>query len=74
MTIFNPDFCEKHCPVCTAARKGNRLAGILQHIETLVTFGGCPWRLHRQRKYGVRPDQPLGANASDGIEPRPTPR
>ena len=38
--MFDPDFCEKRCPVCTRARKGNRLARILQRLETLLTFGG----------------------------------
>ncbi len=41
--LFDPDFCEHRCPVCTRARKGNRLARFLQAIETVVTFGGCPW-------------------------------
>jgi len=41
--LFNPDFCESRCPICTRARKGNRLARFLQRIETSLTFGGCPW-------------------------------
>lgn len=57
--MFDPNFCEKRCPVCTKARKGNRLAQLLQSIEAVITFGGCPWGRARQRKYGVRPDQPL---------------
>lgn len=57
--IFDPDFCESRCPVCTKARQGNRLARLLQSIETLVTFGGCPWGRARQRKYGVKPSEPL---------------
>ena len=57
--LFDPDFCESQCPVCTRARKGNRFARLLQAIETVVTFGGCPWGRARQRKYGVRPDEPL---------------
>ncbi len=57
--MFNADFCEKRCPVCTRARKGNRLAKILQRLETLLTFGGCPWGRARQKKYGVKPDEPL---------------
>ena len=56
--MFDPDFCELRCPICTRARKGNRLARFLQSIEMLVTFGGCPWGRARRRKYGVNPDQP----------------
>ena len=52
---FDPDFCESQCPVCTRARKRNRFARFLQRIETLVTFGGCPWGRARQHKYGVKP-------------------
>ncbi len=57
--MFDPDFCEKRCPVCTRARKGNRLAMLLQRIDTVLTLGGCPWGRARRRKYGVRPDEPL---------------
>jgi len=39
--LFDPDFCEHRCPICTRARKGNRFARFLQAIETLITFGGC---------------------------------
>ena len=56
--MFDPEFCEKRCPICTAARRGNRLARMLQRIEMLATFGGCPWGRARRRKYGVRPDEP----------------
>jgi hypothetical protein len=59
MPIFDPDYCEHRCPICTRARKGNRIAKILQCIETMVTFGSCPWGRARQRRYGVRPDEPL---------------
>lgn len=66
--FFDPDFCERRCPICTRARQGNRLARWLQTIELIVTFGGCPWGRARQRKYGVRPHEPLppgsAANAS----------
>lgn len=55
--LFDPDFCELRCPICTRARKGNRLARFLQSLELLVTFGGCPWGRARQRKYGVKPDE-----------------
>ena len=56
---FDPDFCEHGCPVCTRARQGNRFARFLQTIETIVTFGACPWGKARQRKYGVKPNEPL---------------
>jgi len=55
---FDPDFCEHRCPICTRARKGSRWAQLLQRVEMLVTFGGCPWGRARQRKYGVPPDVP----------------
>ena len=57
--MFDPDFCEDHCPVCTRARAGNRFARILQSVEMVVTFGGCPWGRARQREYGVKPSDPL---------------
>lgn len=56
--FFDPEFCESQCPVCTRARKGNRLARFLQAIELLVTGGGCPWGRARRRKYGVGPAEP----------------
>jgi hypothetical protein len=62
--MFDPEFCEKRCPVCTRARKGNRLAKIIQRLETLLTFGGCPWGRARQRRYGVKPDEPLPKRGS----------
>ena len=66
--MFDPDFCEKSCPICTRARSGNRLARLLQRVETLLTFGGCPWGRARQKKYGVKPSEPIS------IEIRPTQR
>ena len=60
--IFDPDFCEKRCPVCTRARRGNKLAKLLQAIELTLTFGGCPWGRARHRKYGVRPNESLPEN------------
>ncbi len=59
MPYFDPEYCEKRCPVCTRARQGNRFAQVLQKIESIVTFGGCPWGRARQRKYGVPPSEPL---------------
>lgn len=59
--IFNlndPDYCEYGCPVCTGARKGNRIALTLQRIEMAI-MGPCWWGRARQRKYGVKPDEPL---------------
>ncbi len=40
--LFDPDFRENRCPVCTRARKRNRFARFLQAIETVITFCGCP--------------------------------
>lgn len=51
---FDPDFCEARCPICTRARKGNRLARLLQRSEQVLTFGGCPWgRAARRGRTGV---------------------
>jgi hypothetical protein len=61
----DPDFCEKKCPICTRARQGNHLARFVQAIEMLVTFGGCPHGRARQRKYGVRPNEPLPPEPED---------
>ena len=57
--LFDPDFCESKCPICTRARKGNRFCQFLQAIELIVTFGGCPWGRARRRKYGVKPNEPV---------------
>jgi hypothetical protein len=65
MPLFSPDFCEKRCPVCTRSRKGHRLAQTLEKVEMVLTFGGCPWGRARQRKYGVRPDEPLPQKGED---------
>ena len=61
MPLFNPEFCDQHCPICTRARKGYRFAKILQKVELAVTFGGCPWGRARLRKYGVRPNESLSS-------------
>jgi hypothetical protein len=63
MPLFSAEFCEKHCPVCTRARRGNALARLAQKVELVVTFGGCPWGRARRRKYGVRPNEPLPPTA-----------
>ncbi|MGB4725922.1 MAG: hypothetical protein WBH86_00805 [Thermogutta sp.] len=60
--LFDPDFCEKRCPICTRARRGVRWARWLQKIELFLTFGGCPWGRARAKKYGVPPDQPQPAS------------
>ena len=57
--IFDPEYCESRCPICTRARQGNPIAKMFQSVEMLVTFGGCPWGRARQKKYGVRPNEPL---------------
>jgi hypothetical protein len=54
---FSPEFCESKCPVCTRARRGVGWAKLLQKIETIITFGGCPWGRARRRKYGVGPGE-----------------
>jgi len=51
------EFCEKQCPVCTRARKGNKLARLIQKIELKLTGGGCPAGRARRAKYGVAPDE-----------------
>jgi hypothetical protein len=62
--LFDPEFCESRCPVCTRARRGNRLARFLQRLELVLTFGGCPWGRARARKYGVKPDEPIPGRSS----------
>lgn len=57
--MFDPDFCEKRCPICTRARKGSRVARWLQSLELVLTLGGCPWGRARQRQYGVAPNENL---------------
>lgn len=57
--MLDPDFCEKQCPLCTRARAGNRVARLFQAIEMVVTLGGCPSGRARQKKYGVKPSEPL---------------
>jgi hypothetical protein len=64
MNLTGPDFCELHCPLCTRARSGNRLAAILQKIEAAITFGGCPSGRARKKKYGVSPNEPLPPTGS----------
>jgi len=68
--FFDPDYCEKRCPICTRARQGVGWAKLLQSLELLTTFGGCPWGRARQRKYGVRPDEPI---PTDSIDPERQP-
>jgi hypothetical protein len=65
--MFDPDFCEKRCPICTRARRGSRLARWLQTLEMVLTFGGCPWGRARQKLYGVAPGQKL---PEDGVNRR----
>ncbi len=67
MKLLDAVFCEKHCPVCTKARQGNAFARFLQKIEMALTFGGCPAGRARQKKYGVRPDEPLAAEQAEEI-------
>jgi hypothetical protein len=65
--MFDPDFCEKRCPICTRARQGRPLAKLLQKIEMLLTLGGCPFGRARRRKYGVSPSEPLPPQAREGL-------
>ena len=55
--LRDPDYCEHGCPVCSGARRGNRIARMLQKIELGITGGGCPWGKARKEKYGVAPNE-----------------
>ncbi len=55
----DPDYCEFGCPICRSARKGNPFARVFQKVEILLTFGGCWWGRAREKKYGVKPSEPL---------------
>jgi len=70
MFLNDPDFCEFRCPVCTRARRGNRLARILQRIEMFLTCGGCPAGRARRRKFGVGPDEEVAAAPPESGDPR----
>ena len=59
LNLKDPDYCEHGCPVCTRARKGNRLAKLLQALEMKLSAGGCPWGRAREQKYGVKPHEPI---------------
>jgi hypothetical protein len=59
MKLTDADYCETRCPVCTNARRGNKLAILVQRIEMALTFGGCPAGRARRKKYGVKPSEPL---------------
>jgi hypothetical protein len=62
MPIFDlddPNYCEHGCPVCTGARKGHGLGKFFQGVEMKLTGGGCWWGKAREKKYGVKPNQPL---------------
>lgn len=59
MKLFDPDYCESHCPICTNARKGKPLAILLQKVELVLTLGGCPAGRARRKKYGVKPGESL---------------
>jgi len=57
-SIFDPDFCEHRCPICTRARKGNRIARSSSHRDARhlrrLSLGRA-----RRKKYGVKPNEPL---------------
>jgi len=57
--LNDPDYCEFGCPICVNARKGNKTAKFLQSVEMFLTFGGCWWGRAREKKYGVKPDEPI---------------
>jgi len=63
MKLTDAEFCESPCPVCTNARKGNKIALFLQKIEMTLTGGGCPAGRARQNKYGVKPNEPRAKQA-----------
>jgi hypothetical protein len=69
--MFSAEFCERVCAVGTRARAGHRFARLLHAREMRLTFGGCPWGRARQRKYGVRPEQPIPAGRKDACPQRP---
>ena len=66
MNLKDPDFCESRCPICTKAREGNLLARIVQRIEMVMTFGGCPSGRARRKKYGIGPHEALPPGAVAG--------
>jgi hypothetical protein len=57
LDFSDPDYCELGCPICTNARRVNKLAKFLQKIEIFITFGGCWWGRARKKKYGVKPNE-----------------
>jgi hypothetical protein len=57
MKLTDAEFCESSCPICTNARKGNKIAAFLQRLEMALTGGGCPAGRARQKKYGVKPNE-----------------
>jgi len=57
MKLTDAEFCESICPICTNARKGNKVAAFLQRLEMALTGGGCPAGRARQKKYGVKPNE-----------------
>ena len=61
MNMFDPEFCEKRCPVCTRARKGNRFARAVQWLESLLTLGGCPWGRARTQEIRREAERALAA-------------
>ncbi len=64
LNLNDPDYCELGCPICRGARKGNGFAKALQSIEMALTFGGCWWGRAREKKYGVKANEPLQSKKS----------
>jgi hypothetical protein len=56
--VFDPDFSELRCPIRTRARSGDKLARFMPGIETVVTFGGCPWGRAGRQVLDARCDDP----------------
>ncbi len=54
----DPDFCEYGCPICTNARKGHSVAKTVQNVEMAIFGGACWWGKAREKKYGVKPNEP----------------
>lgn len=68
MKRLDAEFCETRCPVCTRARKGNLFAKVLQKMEMVLTFGGCPAGRARKKKYGVRPNEAIPIKESNNAD------
>ncbi|MCP4238194.1 MAG: hypothetical protein GY770_32295 [Aestuariibacter sp.] len=57
--LDDSEYCEYGCPICTNARKGHQVAQKVQKVEMAIFSGGCWWGKAREKKYGVKPNEPL---------------